>query len=171
MKIINTMIVKDFFEQRRKKLKAVCEETVNMQKYKRKGRKTYCNLASRKIAEMMGAITRVLFVMKTRTSGIITGTANIICKNAKKMEEAGELKLLTENEAQHFAWWGFPVLVCWKNPKRGQSGHVAIVYPTDPESEPLMICNVGWENLICQPKNPKALGNRKKTYYRLPVIL
>ncbi len=159
------------FEDRRKKLITTCKSVVEMKKYKRKNRKTYCNLAALEIAKTMDAITSVLFFMKTRTSGIIPGTANIICNNATKMAEKGELEILTPEEAQDYAWAGFPVLACWKNPIRFRSGHVAIVYPTDPNQDPLEVCNIGWENLICEPSDKRAFGDRKIIYYRLPIIL
>lgn len=156
---------------RRERLIKKCNEVVNDPKYYRKKKKTFCNIAARIIAEFMNAITKVLFVMKTRTSGIITGTANIICKNCEKAEKKGEVERLTKKVAQYYAWIGFPILACWKNPNWKRSGHVAIVYPTNPEIEPIKVCNIGWNNGIFEPENPKAFGDRKVTYYKLPMII
>jgi hypothetical protein len=162
------MITTILHVKRRQKLIEACYQALENPKFKKTKRKTFCNLAARYIAEALGAVSAAtkVFLMWTRTwSKYITGTANVITKNAEKLELK---RIINKEQAQEWAWRGFIILLCWYNPKG--SGHVAIVYPTDPEKEPMKICNIGAYNLICEPEDPKAFGKLKYTMYRLPII-
>jgi len=160
---------------RREKLKKFCHEALDNPKFMKRKKKTFCNLAARFIAESMGVITKIcnVFLMWTRSGQKwITGTANVIAKNAEKLAVEGKIQEIYDlDEAQGWQWMGYIILYAWKNPNRRSSGHVAIGYPTEPGKEPLKICNIGWNNLICEPNNKKAFGSLPFKIYRLPMII
>lgn len=145
----------------RDKLKGLCEEAIVNPKFKRGyygGDKTACNIASAWIAEEMGCYVRWMEGYWKEKGIWITSPANVIYATALKEEVEGEIKRVPYKKAQELAWEGEVVILTAKSTIKGRSGHIAVVYPTRPGIDALMVCNVGWDNLICPPDDKRSFG-------------
>lgn len=161
--------------EEREQLKKLCEEALKMRGFQPgaygKG-KTHCNRATEWICRNAGYNTNWMRYMKSDGTRGYPGTANYMYLAALKAESRGDIIRLTKEEAHHTAWKGIPVIVTTRSMAKGRSGHIAVVYPTDPKTEPLKIANVGGYNLICEPEDRKAFGDgfgylSEKVYFQM----
>ena len=149
-------------EEKRNYLKEVCEETVKLSQFQPgaygKG-KTHCNNGSHRIASIVGAKTNVFF-----NTSLTVMPANKICVYAEKLAQENIISELSIHFAQERAWQGEVVLICARNRNPGKSGHVSIMYPSEPPDNeglraPVMIANAGGINAVSY------------THLTLPTIL
>jgi hypothetical protein len=149
-------------EQLRLLLQKKCVEILNMHGYQRHDygkNKTHCNRASERIAREMGYNTDFMHY-RDRSGNIgIVGTANHIYYEALKAEKRKEIFRIDEDKAKQLAWYAEVIILTAAAPA-GKSGHIAIVYP-NPPTEKIMVCNVGWWNLLCSPWDRKSFGGGK----------
>ena len=144
-------------KEKREKLQKICKEVLVDKGYQRHayGRnKTHCNRATEKIAQEMGYETDWMHYIDRSGSIGIVGTANHIYYEALKAEKRKEIFRVDEEKARELAWAGEVVILTAAAPP-GKSGHVSVVYPNEKE---IMVCNVGWWNLICNPHDRKSFG-------------
>ena len=143
--------------KQRQRLIEVCNEALIKPEFQRdymyKGN-TYCNQGSEYILKKLGYYTQFFYsYWKERKRWIVT-TANQIYDKCRKDKT---LKRIDLRIAHLLAWQGIPSLIIAKSKDRKKWGHVSVTYPS-PLDEPLLVCNIGWENLICSPKHPKSFA-------------
>lgn len=150
-------------KRRRELLQEKCKEMLTMRGYRRHDygkNKTHCNRATERIAREMGYNTDWMRYPGKDGKPGIPGNANYMYIEALKAEVRGEITRVTQEEARKLAWDGEVVILTARSIKPGRSGHISVVYPT-PVEAPLQVCNVGWDNLICEPEERESFGGGK----------
>jgi hypothetical protein len=161
----------------RKKLIAACKIAMENPHFQRdylyKGN-TYCNQGSEWILKKLGYDTKFFYSWwKARKKYIVT-TANQIFDKCIQAEKEGILKVIDKKTAQELAWKGIPSLIIAKSKDPKKWGHVTVTYPSPP-GEIFLNCNIGWENLICSPDDPRSFAGGKSyltdyIIYQVPKV-